>query len=230
MMTTATLASRPTAPAVQPSQDAAPDAELFPVKLRLPEAVIAAGLGACEDWFWDVCIANPDILWALELNDKGELELMPTYAYGERRDTATFFEIESWNRRNDSPGMTTGPTAAFFLSNGAIRSPDAAWTLNANVLPPSTEPPRTWSFCPDFVVEVRSDSQIPNAHLLAKMQEYMDNGAQLGWFIDPLERTVRIYRAGAAEPELLHDPETLDGENVLPGFTFAVRQLIFDLV
>ena len=82
------------------------------------------------------------------------------------------------------------------------------------------------------MVEIRSPAQSrPSdlAELLAKMTEYMDNGAQLGWLLDPLERTARIYRAGALEPELLHNPETLDGADVLPGFTFPVRQLIFDL-
>jgi Uma2 family endonuclease len=62
------------------------------------------------------------------------------------------------------------------------------------------------------------------------MQEYMESGARLGWFIDPIARTVRIYRAGVAEPELLQDPETLDGEDVLSGFIFPVRELIFNLV
>ena len=57
----------------------------------------------------------------------------------------------------------------------------------------------------------------------------MENGARLGWLIDPMGRTVRVYRAGEDEPELLTEPETLDGEEVLPGFTFAVRELIFDL-
>ena len=92
--------------------------------------------------------------------------------------------------------------------------------------------PRARPYCPDFVVEIRSTSQSrPSGlnELLNKMQEYMDNGALLGWLIDPIERTVRVYRAGVAEPELLNNPETLDGEKVLPGFTFAVRQLIFDL-
>ena len=58
----------------------------------------------------------------------------------------------------------------------------------------------------------------------------MDNGAKLGWLIDPIERTVRVYRVGAAEPELLNDPETLAGEDVLSSFVFEVRRLIFDLV
>ena len=99
----------------------------------------------------------------------------------------------------------------------------------SNVRARQQDDPRGRPYCPDFVVEIRSTSQRSLQPLLAKMQEYMDNGAQLGWLIDPLERTVRIYRAGAAEPELLDDPETLDGEDVLPGFTFAVRELIFEL-
>ncbi len=203
---------------------------MWPIRLRLPEAVVAAGPEACEDWFWDIALVNRECLWAMELNAYGELELTPTFSYSEMRESRTFFETEVWNRSVGSPGMTTGPNAAYRLTNEALRSPDAAWTASENILPPRTEPPKTWGFRPDFVVEVRSDSQSSIGALLAKMQEYMDNGAKLGWFIDPLERTVRIYRAGADEPELLADPETLDGEDVLPGFVFQVRKLIFDLV
>ena len=129
--------------------------------------------------------------------------------------------------------MATGPTSAYRLANGAIRSPDAAWTAAANVRPRPAEPPRARPYCPDFVVEIRSISQSRPSdlgELLNKMQEYMDNGAKLGWLIDPIERTVRIYRAGADEPELLPDPEALDGEDVLPGFNFAVGELIFESV
>ena len=81
---------------------------------------------------------------------------------------------------------------------------------------------------PDFVVEIRSrrDNLRP---LQRKMQIWMDGGARLGWLIDPRNRRVFIYRAGQAEPEVLENPETLDGEDVLPGFSFAVRQYIFDL-
>ncbi len=202
---------------------------LFPVTLRLPDAVVSAGPQACEDWFWEICQANQDDLWEMELNAGEELELMPTYAYSQRRESRLFFHVELWNMNQGSPGMATGPTGAFYLPNGAIRVPDASWTQNDKVSPPRNDPPRTWPFCPEFVAEVRSDAPSSIEHLLAKMQEYMANGAQLGWLIDPVERTVRIYRAGAAEPELLAEPATLDGESVLPGFSFDVRNLIFDL-
>ena len=210
-----------------------PDAaeELFPIKLRLPEAVVAAGPDACEDWFWAVCMANQGWPWAMELNSDGELELMPpTYPPSDEHEGESFGALYVWNTSTGRPGTATGPTSAYRLANGAIRSPDAAWAPQEKVLPPSPDPPRARPYCPDFVVEIRSTSQRSLTHLLNKMQEYMDNGAKLGWFIDPLERTVRIYRAGADEPELLADPETLDGEDVLPGFVFEVRKLIFDLV
>ena len=63
---------------------------------------------------------------------------------------------------------------------------------------------------------------------LAKMQEWMEGGARLGWAIDPFNRHVYLYRPEHAEPELLDNPDTLSGEDVLPGFAFEVRRLIFD--
>ena len=82
---------------------------------------------------------------------------------------------------------------------------------------------------PDFVIEVRSRSdRLPP--FLAKMQEWMDGGAALGWGIDSRQRRAYVYRAGMAEPEILEDPESLSGEDLLPGFIFEVRRLIFDRI
>ncbi|NJN21388.1 MAG: Uma2 family endonuclease [Leptolyngbya sp. RL_3_1] len=60
--------------------------------------------------------------------------------------------------------------------------------------------------------------------LQAKMQEYLDNGAQLGWLIDPQNQRVEIYRAGQAV-EVLEQPATLFGEAVLPGFTLNLKRI-----
>ena len=234
-MTTTVL---PNAPDAAVAETASPvstvdDIGLFPIKLRLPEAVIAAGPDACEDWFWEVCIANQEGIWQMELAAAGALEIMPpTNPPSDEYEGESFGEIRQWNIANGRPGTATGSSSAYRLANGAVRCPDAAWSPREKVLPPPSEAPRARPYCPDFVVEIRSTSQSrPSdlAELHNKMREYMDNGALLGWLIDPIERTVRVYRAGVAEPELLNDPETLDGEGVLPGFTFAVRQLIFDL-
>ena len=231
MTTTATMATpQANAPGSQPDATEG----LFPIKLRLPDAVVAAGPDACEKWFVDLTLANEDAPWVMELNAKGELELtMPPYEPSDEHEGECFGTLYIWNTTVGRPGVATASGGAYRLANGAIRYPDAAWTHADNLRPRPTDPPRARPYCPDFVVEIRSTSQSSPSdltELLNKMQEYMDNGAKLGWFIDPLERTVRIYRAGAAEPELLTDPETLDGEDVLPGFVFEVRKLIFDLV
>ena len=235
-MTTTAVGAKPEAQPAPPLSASGPvhlDG-MWPIRLRLPEAVVTAGPDACEDWFWDIALVNEDTGWQMELTADGVLELMPpTYPPSDEHEGESFGEVRQWNITQGRPGTATGPSSAYRLDNGAVRCPDAAWSPREKVLPPPSEAPRARPYCPDFVVEVRSTSQSRPSdltELLAKMQEYMDNGARLGWLIDPFERTVRIYRASWAEPELLHDPETLDGEEVLPGFTFAVRELIFELV
>ena len=206
----------------------------LPITLRLPDAVIDAGPDACERWFVDLTLANEDTPWVMELNANGELELtMPPYYPADAQEGETYGALYIWNVANGRPGYATTATGAYLLPNGAIRYPDAAWTATPNVRLDDISPGSPRPYCPDFVVEIRSPSQSRPSdltELLNKMQEYMDNGAKLGWFIDPLERTVHIYRAGIVEPELLTDPETLSGEEALPGFVFEVRNLIFDLV
>ena len=219
------------APAISPPYA---DGYMMPITIKLPDAVVDGGPDACEKWFVDLTLANEDAPWVMELNAQGELELkMPPYEPSDEQEGECFGELRQWNVRQGRPGVATPSSGAYRLPNGAIRYPDAAWTHADNLRPRPSAPPRARRYCPDFVVEIRSTSQSRPSdlvELLNKMQEYMDNGAKLGWLIDPIERTVRIYRAGVAEPELLQDPETLDGEGVLPGFTFDVRQLIFDLV
>jgi len=79
------------------------------------------------------------------------------------------------------------------------------------------------SICPDFVVELRSRTDwLPV--LFSKMDEYMANGASVGWLIDPSTRRVYIYRPNE-EVVVLENPETVSGERLLPGFTLNVAKL-----
>lgn len=72
-------------------------------------------------------------------------------------------------------------------------------------------------------MELRSASDsLPS--LPAKMQEYRENGARLGWLIDPQNRTVEIYREGS-EVEILSNPTELSGEEILPGFVLNLRRV-----
>ncbi len=79
--------------------------------------------------------------------------------------------------------------------------------------------------CPDFVVELRSPTDNLKK-LQAKMQEYIELGATLGWPIDPQTKQVESYRTGR-DKEVLYRPTTLSREDILPEFILDL-QLIFN--
>ena len=165
--------------------------------------------------------------WQFEYSAQGELIIMPAPGSESSLDeTEVTIVLGNWRIANG--GRSYGATIGFRLPSGAQRIPDAAWITQERYdnLTPS-ERRGTINGAPDFVVEVRSRTdRLPP--FLAKMEEWMEGGASLGWGIDPFTRRVYRYRAGESEPEILENPETLSGEDVLPGFTFAVGSLIFD--
>ncbi len=115
-------------------------------------------------------------------------------------------------------------SAGFLLPNGAMRSPDAAWVRRSWLEKLTPEQKRKFiPLCPDFVVEIRSPTDSLRA-LQAKMQEYITNGAALGWLIDPITRRVSIYRPGKPV-ETQAQPATITGDPVLPGFVFDVARV-----
>jgi Uma2 family endonuclease len=77
--------------------------------------------------------------------------------------------------------------------------------------------------CPDFVIELRSPSDNLKT-VQEKMQEYIENGAQLCFLLDPLERRVYLYRPGAPVV-CLENPTTVSGDPELPGFTLDLTRI-----
>ena len=57
------------------------------------------------------------------------------------------------------------------------------------------------------------------------MREYIDNGALLGWLINPQDNQVEIYRKGQSV-EILENPTQLSGEDVLPGFLLNLKRVM----
>lgn len=72
-------------------------------------------------------------------------------------------------------------------------------------------------------MELRSESD-RLTELQQKMREYLENGARLGWLIDPQNQRVEIYRPGR-EVEILEQAMELSGEEVLPGFVLNLRRI-----
>ncbi len=161
----------------------------------------------------------------LERTAQGELIVNPPTGWetGERNSRISG-ELYLWWRNAGSPGEVFDSSTGFNLPNSANRSPDACWISQQRWDALTDEQKGTFAnICPDFVVELRSSSDTLKS-LQEKMQEYMENGARLGWLIDPQNRTVEVYRVGV-EVEVLSNPTELSGEEVLPGFVLNLRRV-----
>ena len=178
-----------------------------------------------DDQFYELCQANRDL--RLERTATGEIIIMPP-AGGEtgHRNIEISFQLEAWSRQNDL-GIAFDSSTGFKLPNGAERSPDASWIKCARWNSLNSEQKRKFPpLCPDFVIELRSETDSIKT-LKLKMQEYIDNGAKLGWLIDPKTKKVEIYRQGK-QVEILQNPATLSGEEVLPGFVLNLSSVFRD--
>jgi len=175
-----------------------------------------------EDEFFEFCQINRDL--RIERNAEGDITIMPpTGGETSDRNAEITMQLRLWAKR-DGTGMTFDSSGGFILPNDAMLSPDAAWVLRDRFSALTTEqrtkfPP----LCPDFVIELRSPTDSLPA-LRRKMQEYIDNGARLGWLIEPRKRQVLVYRA-EAPAELLQQPRSVSADPVLPGFTLEMADI-----
>jgi len=134
-----------------------------------------------------------------------------------------FSQLSAWAKR-DGRGVAVELSTGFRLPNGATRAADAAWISKSRLKNVPREAKKKFlPLCPDFVVEVKSPSDQLSA-LKTKMQEYIENGAQLGWLIDPEERRIFVYRPNGPE-ECLENPQTVAGNPVLPGFILDLKEI-----
>jgi len=176
-----------------------------------------------DEEFVEFCENYPDCL--IECTADGEILIMPpTKVKTGTRNAKLIIRLGNWAEK-DTRGEVADSSAGFRLPNGARRSPDASWTHNDRVAAlPKELRDGFYGICPDFVVELRSDTD-RLTKLKTKMQEYMVNGAQLGWLIDPIEHKVWIYRPGHA-PECMDKPTTLAGEGPVAGFILDLTGII----
>jgi Uma2 family endonuclease len=188
--------------------------------LELPDTLV---LQITQEQFELLALTNREL--KLERTAQGDLIVNPPTGWetGERNWSISG-ELYLWWRNAGQIGKGFDSSTGFILPNGATRSPDACWISPERWSELTIAPSKGFvRLCPDFVVELRSDTD-GLADLQTKMQEYLDNGAKLGWLIDPKHRRVYVYRQG--QPlEQLEDPLELSGEDVVPGFMLDLRQI-----
>ena len=169
-----------------------------------------------KEQFEQLASVNRDV--RLELTSNGELIIIPpTGGNTGKRNIDIEGQLWFWNRQTGL-GVVFDSSTGFCLPNSAYRSPDAAWISKAQWDNLTIEQQDTFPLlCPDFIIELRSPSDTMKS-LREKMLEYIDNGATLGWLIDPKHKKVEVYRGDRSSVEVLDNPKTISGEGIVSGF------------
>lgn len=172
--------------------------------------------------FFELCQLNRDL--RIERTAEGDLEIMPPTGEDIGSQNAIFTALLTMWALRDGTGKGYDSSTGFRLPSGATRSPDASWVLRSRLAGFTSEQRKLFlPLCPDFVVELRSPSDSIGA-LQAKMREYMENGARLGWLLDSADRRVYVHRPDA-EMELLDAPSKLSAEPELLGFVLDLNMI-----
>jgi Uma2 family endonuclease len=191
--------------------------ETLPMVLKMQPDIIMT-----DDQFFDFCKLNRD--FRIERNQFGDLLIMsPTGSETDERNFNLTGQLWTWTKQ-DGTGVGFGSSGGFTLPNGAVRSPDTAWIKKERwEAIPAEQRKKFAPICPDFVVELRSETDSLKT-LQEKMEEYIENGVKLAWLIDRKQQKVYIYRPDQPVEELEH-PQTLNGEDILPGFILDLREI-----
>lgn len=173
-----------------------------------------------DEQFYQLCRDNRDLKF--ERNVNGDMIIMsPTGGETGYRNAAMTAQLWNWNQQNKR-GIIFDSSTGFKLPNGANRSPDASWiSLEKWNCLTSEQKQKFLPLSPDFVIELRSPSDNLKS-LQEKMKEYINNGTKLGWLINRQDKQVEIYRP-EKEIEILDNPQTLSGEDVLSNFVLDLN-------
>jgi Uma2 family endonuclease len=187
------------------------------VTIRLPEL-----LRWTDEQFFALCAANRDLRF--ERTSEGDVIVMPpTGGETGNRNQEITRQLGNWAKRGEA-GAAFDSSTGFKLPNRADRSPDAAWVRRERLaLLTAAEKRKFIPLCPDFAVELLSPSD-DLEDVQMKMDEYIANGALLGWLIDPDHRRVYVYRPGHAV-EVIEDAAQISGDPELPGFVLDLTEI-----
>ena len=124
-------------------------------------------------------------------------------------------------------GICLNPDGLLRISPGLIRMPDLSF-ISWDKFPGRKVPLKPiWDLYPDLAIEIISENNTP-AEIERKLSEYFQSGIRLAWVIDPRKRTARVYKS-ARRSTLLRERQSLDGGDVLPGFSVRLADLFRDL-
>lgn len=176
-----------------------------------------------DDEFYQFCIDNPEL--RLERNEHQEIIIMsPTATTSGYFNSEVSRQLANWNKQTRL-GKTFDSSTGFLLSDGSVRSPDAAWVSDQQWSKLTAEQKKKFApLCPEFVIEVKSESD-NLSDLQKKMQIWISNGCLLAFLIDPELKQSFIYAKNAAVEQVKGFDKQLSGGTVLPEFELDLSEL-----
>jgi Uma2 family endonuclease len=136
---------------------------------------------------------------------------------------STLYEwLVLWKRKSDA-GLLGLPDAIYRLAPGVIRLPDLSFTSWLGLPNDGAHLHPVLDFAPELAVEVLSESDRPGA-VKRKVREYFTHGTKLVWVVDARAGTVVVYTSSVEATTLIRT-DTLDGGDILPGFSLPLAEL-----
>ncbi len=175
-----------------------------------------------DDELMRFCAVN-DVL-RVEREPNGEILVMtPANSKTSKMNMRIGRLLDEW-AEIDGSGVAFDSSGGFTLPDGSMRNPDAAWVEKSKWEALTDSQQSSFApVCPAFVIELRSPTdKLPAAK--AKMEQWIANGAQVAWLIDPIEKAVTIHRPGD-EPEHLAHPTSVQGTGPIAGFELVMSRI-----
>lgn len=191
------------------------DPETLPRTLALDPPVTEAE-------FEEMCRGNVANI-RLERTKEGTVRMNPpTGGFTSSGNSEITYQVGQWLRTHGK-GRVFDSNGGFRLPDGSILSPDASYVSEERLkaLPKGALrgfPP----VCPDFVIELVSESD-PLETVKGKMNDWIANGAQLAWLIDPYQRQVHVFRPGRAAELVTSD--RIAGEGPVDGLVLDLARV-----
>ena len=175
-------------------------------------------------------LMTPDEFLVYPLSDvkaelvRGELRVTPPPGGPHGRAGTNLVVLLSIHAKAHRLGSVFGDGVGYELAQlpRTVRVPDASF-VRADRLPSDGVGPGLLKLAPDLAVEVLSPSETAS-ELEQKLDDYRTCGTPLIWVLDPVQRTVMVV-ANDSPLHWLREPDTLDGGNVVPGFSCRVSEL-----
>lgn len=178
-----------------------------------------------DEEFMEFCAENPGL--RIEMDKTGKLVIMPPVdTDGGIAESHVHGLLYNWWLQYKQ-GHTFSPTTGFKLPDGSTRSADSAWAVDEKIAALTPKQRKKFApLVPDFVVEIRSESDRIGPLKRKMTDTWLANGVRLAWLIDPKDQKVWIYRPGRPVEELDGFDRSLSGEDVCPGFELDLRRLL----